>query len=747
MDEDENLLADDADEPSVTLVEGIALTPEEVAARSAGGTLGEIDNRAELLRAERARMTEERLGTTGQIRAGLEGAAAGLTYGASRFLTAGDDIAAHEELERQQTFAGTALAGEIGGALLGGLPSGGVGLSGTAARLTPRGLASANAARWISGAGSRAGAIGRAVAWESGEGAAEMALNYLAQRSLERGDVKAEDVARAALRGGAIGLASGVLSGALTKLPGPAAASVADEAVEAAAPVVRAGDDFADVTKVQRPGPASEVTEVVDETPGAVFSRRRAQLGEDDVVSSANLAGQKATVRSWEAHQALMGEIRSRGRRDLLAEIDEVMASPGVRFGLDDVERQALERGLVARARDAGTAAVDATDWAKRYRSKFRGVKGDLTYQKALRKVPKELDGEGADRLAALDDAIDGFDAELAAIRNAAAEADAMAMAGAEATVSAAPAIGTRIKDAVQAARASSAGEALAKMAGGAEVANQLGLPMPTVSQALGGGALGKAVGLFLEANAARGAVNKLLPGLIGATPLARAVSLAAEHRTRIAGVIQAGVRAAAAPARRIVAKSPKITAKVWDRTQAMEMREVAARTAAALPAPIAEQVVAQAERVTAYLDKHVPVNPLAGADLPGAKSWKPDDHAVSDWDRRTRAALDPEHAIDAVFRDPFASLEVEALRAVHPDLFAETQAALAALTASEIAKIRPAMREALGRSFSVQLTVGQLPGYLAPVQPAAQPTPNPTFGQPSVAGSSPLVTGEAVRA
>lgn len=697
-------------------------------------------------RVTEAQQEESYGGVGGALQTGVEGALRGATFGVSDVLV-GDLVGGEAASMRRLVNPGSALTGEIGGALVPGLLSGGTGTLGAAARLTPRGIASAQAARWISGAGSRATAIGRAVAWESSEGAAEMALNYLAQRSLERGDVKAEDVARAALKGAAIGGVSGVLSGALAKLPG-APLSAMDETVPAA-PIARTGDDFADATVVQRPGPASDVTEVFDETPGAVFSRRMRQAADEDVVSSANLAGQKSAARSWEAHQALLGEVRSRARRDVLAEIDEVMQSPGVRLGLDDVEQAALERGLVARARDVASASADATDWAKRYGRRFRGIKGEQTYQRALSKVPKDLDGEGADRLAALDDAMDGFDAELAAIRNAAAEADAVAMQGAEATVIAAPAIGQRIKQAVQAARASSAGEVITKVAGGAEVANQLGLPVPTVSQALGGGALGKAVGLFLEANAAKGAIAKMLPGLAGATPLARAVSMAAEHRGRIALVIRSGLSAAAESraARRIVAKSPKITAKVWDRTQAIEMRDAAARTAAALPVAMAEQVLAQADRTAAYLDQYAPVNPMSGANLPGARAWKPDPHAAADWARRASAALDPEHALKVAFDTPFASLEVEALRQVHPDLYAEAQVALAALTAPEIEKLRPAMREALGRSFSVQLTVGQLPGYLAPVQPPAQPQASPTFGRPSTASVSPLVTSEEIRA
>lgn len=695
---------------------------------------------------------EEQYGGAGQELLTIgEGAARGATFGLSD-LAFGD----RSTLMRQQVNPVAALTSELGGALAPGLLSGGTGAVGAAARLTPRGLASAQAARWITGASSRAGAVGRAVAWESGEGAAEMALNYLAQRSMERGDVKAEDVARAALRGGALGLASGVLSGTLAKLPGQSTGKNAGNVAESfqeqgttAGTIGRTGDDYADTTVVQRPGAASEVTEIIDDTPGAVFSRRRAQLADEDVVSSANLAGQKNTARSWEAHQALMGEIRSRGRRDMLAEIDEVMQSPGVRLGLDDVERAALERSLVARAREAAEASAGATAWARKYARRFAKVNGEQTYQRALGKVSKELDGEGADRLAAFDDALDGFDAELAAIRNAAAEADAVAMQGAEATVIAAPSIGQRIKAAAQAARSSAMGETIAKVAGGAEVANQLGLPVPTVSQALGGGALGKTVGLFLEANAAKGAIGRLLPGLAGATPLARAVSMAAEHRGRIGSVIASGLRAAQSSRaiRRVVSKSPKITAKVWDQTQAMEMREAAARTAAALPGPLAEQVLAQTDRVAAYLDQHAPVNPLAGANLPGARAWKPDPYAASDWDRRARAALDPEHALKVAFDSPFASLEVEALRQVHPDLYAEAQAALAALTASEIAKMRPAMREALGRSFSVQLTVGQLPGYLAPVTQPLTPQQSPTFGRPSTASNSPLVTGEEIRA
>lgn len=665
--------------------------------------------RAEDAGAEGARVAGETLeqefgGAGDVVEAGIEGVLRGATFGASDFL--GDE----GTLLRREVNPGTALAGELTGAIAPALLSGGQSTLGSLARLTPRGLAAAKAGQWISSAGTRAGAIARGIAYETTESAGEMALNYLARRSLERGDVKAEDLARAALRGAALGVASGTLTGALAKLPARAS-GVGDD--------IASGDDAA----------------------RAAFGRKAEAAG-DELVSTADLAGRKAEVRSFEAHRELLADVESRSRRDFLAEVDEVLQSPGVRLGLEQTDREILERALVARARGAAQAGSEALEWSKRYGRKFRDVKGDNTYTRALGRVSRDLDDEGATKLAALDDAMDGLDNELAAVRAAASEAEQVAAAaGPDALLAAAPGIGARIKAAVQQARSGGAMQTASTIAGAAEAANQLGLPVPTVSGMLGGGAIGKAVGLFLEAKAARGAVGKLLPSLAGGTPLARAVALAGQHREKLAAVIGAGIRAAAAPARRIVGKSPRTAAKVWDRTQADDMRQRVASTVTALPMPLAEQALYQTERTISYLDRNAPQNPMAGT--PWAPTWKPDPHAASDWNRRFEAATNPDAALDRVFESPFASLEVEALREVHPDLFAEVQAQLAALEAPAIAKMRPVMREALGQAFGVPLTVAQVPGYLDPVPAPAMPQPDPRFARPSTAGRSPLVTGE----
>lgn len=669
---------------------------------------------AEGANAEAARVVDERLeeefgGVGDVVETGVEGALRGLTFGASDFL--GDD----GTLLRRQVNQGTALGGELLGAIAPAVFSGGTGAVGAVARLTPRGQAAARAAQWISSAGTRSGALARGIAYESAEGAGEMAINYLAQRALERGEVKAEDLARAVMRGGAVGLASGALAGGLAKL-----ARNADGALPVA-PGARAADV---------------------EAPRSALARK-AEAGGDSI-STADLAGRKATARSWDAHQELLADVRSRGRRDFLGEVDEVMRSPVVRLGLEQSDREILERALVTRARDAARAGTDAADWGKRYGQKFRKVKGDNTYTSSLAKVPRELDDEGAIKLAALDDAMDGFDAELRAIREAGAEAEQAAVtAGPDALLAVAPSVGAKIKSVVDRVRAAPIVESAAKVAGAAEAAQQLGMPVPTVSQMLGGGTVGKAVGLFLAAKAARGAVGKLMPTMAGGTPLARAVALASRHSDRVGDVIRSGLRSAAAsvPVRRAIANTPGAGSKVWDNTRAAEMRQAVASATMALPVPLADAALAQTERVVGYLRAKSPRNPMAGS--PWAASWKPDAHAAADWARRQRSALDPEHAIDVAMSTPFAGLEVEALRECHPDLFGDVQFALAGLTAPDLAKMRPAMRESLGRSFGVPLTTGQLPGYLAPVPPTAQP--QPAFARPSNANASALVTGEQV--
>lgn len=672
---------------------------------------------------EAARATSEELerqygGIGGELLAGGEGIIRGATFNLSDFALRGRGAQMRREVN-----PGAALTGELAGAIVPGVLSGGTGTLGSVARLTPRGLAAAKAGQWISSAATRGGAIARGIAYETAESAGEMALNYLAQRALERGDVKAEDLARAALRGGALGVVSGTLGGSLAKL-GRADAALPGAAIDDALP-----------------SPAAR--EAVDVDAQAAFARRAEDFA-DETVSSADLAGRKATARSWEAHREMLADVQSRSRRDFLAEVDEVMQSPGVRLGLDDTDRAILERALVARARDAAAAGADASKWAQRYGRRFSNVNGENTYKRALDGVPRQLDDEGAVRLAALDDAMDGLDNELAAVRAAAAEAEQVATAaGPDALLAAAPSIGAKIKDAVTRVRSAGAVQTLSSVAGAAEAAHQLGAPVPTVSSLLGGGTLGKAVGLFLEAKAARGALGKLLPSLGGGTPLARAVALASEHRAKLTDAIGAGIRAAAAPARRIAAKSPRTAAKIWDRQQAMDARQSVASAVMALPMPLAEAALAQVDRTVAYLNKHAPQNPFAGT--PWASSWKPDPHAAHDWNRRFDAAMDPDAALARVFETPFSALEAEALREVHPDLFADVQAQLAALTAPELGKMRPVMREALGQAFGVSLTRSQVPGYMSPVPQPEQPQPDPRFARPSTANASPLVTGEEV--
>lgn len=939
---------------------------------------------------EAARVTDEVLeeqygGTGGALLAGAEGLVRGATFNLSDFVLDGRGAAM-----RRQVNPAAAMAGELGGAIAPALLSGGAGAAGVAARLTPRGLAAAKAAQWVAGATTRGARIGRAITAEALDASADLTLGYLARKSMERGDVKGEDLARQALVGALLGAAGGAVGGALARAPGRAAGEAAEEVpvpsglapeeaatarvaralddaplapdlapprVPPAAPDVppppakppeipkgfglgpglaaespryrgipqhaeinedgvyvlsarklqdlgpaqldtgvdparaksiregwekgveqeplqvtmwrdgsmeisqgrhrlmaaaeegrdipvrffRGIEDVAEeaapkslpdwvskyrrqdiryvasstgrnpgarrqaVDKIVRPGQAAEDAlppidfgEFRRATPGEAAerlaaSRARAATGEVSgefaisprpgrafakrlqeavEVSTDQLAGKKAALRSWEAHQELMGEISSRAKRDVLREVDEVMQSPGVQLGLEAGEREILERALVQRARDVAAAAQAAKGWAGKYRRRFRGIAGPQTYQRALEKVPRALDEEGAVALAAWDEALEGFERELAQLRAAGSVAELAADAAQRPAVAAAATAeeaGARVRAVAEPLRppppapealpspasavelpgpevsapsaAAGAVGGLVRDIGEAGIRRQTARLGQAAESALGGGVIGKAVGMFIEAKAARGALG-LVSSMMSGSPLARAVMAGAEYRQQIRKAIERGVKAARSkPGRSAIAKVPVTAAKVWTAADSARARQAALEAVAEVPSDLGAPALDQAERTIAYLEGKAPRNPQAGT--PWARQWRPNPHAERDWTRRVKATIEPEWAIGRALSDPFAALEIEALRQVHPDLFAEVQQELAALTAPEIGKMRPAMRQALGVGFGVTLTLGQVPGYSlpAPMPQTAQPTPE--FARPSTANASPLVQNE----
>jgi hypothetical protein len=695
----------------VVLVDGQAVSREIADIRAREGTLGEVISEGELLRKGAAEAAEERLGVTGQIQAGIEGAAAGITFGGTRLLNAGDPIAAAQELERQRVFAGTALAGEIGGALLGAGFSGGTGLSGTIARLTPAGLTAAKSAQFIARGGSGLSRFGRAIIAGGTEGAIQAAGNYVGQTVLRDDPLTAEGVALSALKGGALGAAAG---GIVQGASGLFAAALR--------PTGSATDDMA------------RKLAGIDAPSGA-------PLRIDEVMS-----GKAEDVA--DAHSTLMAKLDEVRARNLGGEVDDLMASPILRntaASADGSLLKKIERTVRTQADELDWARTAAAEWAKRYQSVIDDVgqasKSDLSDR--MLKAVGDLDDEGAIHLARLDEAVQGYEGAIGKVRERFIQAPAATppLAGVADAVSLPAPVAAPLSTM---ARLRQAGETVA---GGLEAAQDIGLPVPTLSQLAGGGVIGEMLGLYVKARAGARALKAA--GILPRTATTEAAAQVTGLRQRIQSALTARAPSiaagAAVVARRIAPKVIAKTAQAITDTANAEDSAMRAASAVDFDAGLSARAGEKASAAVQYLAAKAPKNPFSGTAF--ADAWVLSPLEAGDFQRQVTTVLDPARAVEIIMHDPTAALEAEALMAVYPDIASEVRRYLTDNAPDLVAKMPEVQRQFLGQTFDVPLTLSQIPGYTFSM-PATAPEPQQVrTARPSNASASPLAKVESLNA
>lgn len=724
---------------------GGTITAAEAAVREAAGTLDASDlaDQGALLDEATAAAAEERLGALGQLQAGVEGAAAGLTFDASRLLDADDDIAAAEQLERRQVFAKTALAGEVGGALLGTFASAGQGLPGTIARLTPRGMLEAAAVRSISQGASMGARAVRGIGFGAVEGGLDVAGNYIARAALDEDvDFSGAELGRSMLSGALLGGVAGGVGGALT--PG---ALPEGTVLTSTGRAIVPEEHLAEVRKLL--GEATPQTVRREVGRGRVWKKT-------DPADLAEIASESMIRRSRGSYHQLQERVADAARRTGADEVEDVLGSPILRTALGEQEHATLGAKLRGLAAERDEAALAAKRWADAHSAIVGRTKNARELAAKLREVPADLEDAAGPVLARFDEATSAFDAEIAKVRSARAVIDDLPPEG-RAAAALSPGVATRVRGFLENAAASvksipgvsATVEAAEKVATAAEVAQSLGGNVPSLSSILGhDNPLGQAVGLYLKARVAGRVLGKAGDKLgISSTPVTRAARAVNAGRARVSGAIDAGIAAATGRLRRSAA--PLLVTGAVKTLAAVDgeaLREQAARDALDLPSDIAAAAIAQVERVAGYLDRVRPRDPNAGT--PWAGAWRPGAVAESEYATRARAALDPEWAIARAFDTPGASLEIEALRECHPDVFARAQRQL--VTVASDRALRDAMpeslRQSLGRGFGVPLSITQLPGYGAVMAQAPAPKADPNFGAPSAVASNPIVSTEELR-
>ena len=724
-----------AERPSDTVVvDGQVLSAREAEIRGQHGTLGDVETAAETTAAIQNDLREAEFGgTLGALEAAAQGGARALTFGAS-------DLAL-EALGQEEILQGlrevnpaASIAGEVGGAVL-SLFAGGAGAAKaagqaptTAARiaaLTPRGALAARGMRWASGATTAATRAGRRVAVEAIEGGADLASAQLVRQLLADQEIDGSEIGAAALKGvllgGAAGVAGETLGGGLGLLQGAlgrAGARKAPSAYDSA--LARASDDL---------------------TPAEP--------------KLADLLGPNANRKSLDAHYRLESDIRTAARRGATAEADEVLKTPALRAAVGDDAMEQLGASLAKRARAVDEAGALAETWRRRYARALGQPASPADYARRAASIDPALTRDGSKILARLDDARDEFAAAVDVIRRSDAEAATLAAPAGASPLSAValPAPGapanalqalrdrvTAITQAPSIARLTQAGSTLAA---GAEVANAAGVDVPSVSSLLGGGAMGKAAGLFLSARALGGrslgdSIGALVPGMKRVVDVA---AVATKHRTAVRAAAVRGLEIARGVAPKVLTKAIKAGAKAPDPREMQAVRaavEEATRDVPALGLP----ALAQIDRAERYLQTTAPKPPNPGS--PWAADWQPDPISQRAYDRRAAAVADPTYAVETAFSNTGADLEIEALREVHPVAFAAVRDQLSALDLDGMASIPYGLRHSLSRGFGVPLLPQYLPGY--GIAPTAPPAPQPQFARPSTASASPLVTGEVVR-
>lgn len=687
-----------------------AVSREQYEVLTGLGAAGREVTAAELGERETERALEEAYGDLeDQILTGAERFAGAASFGLTDLAMSREER--EEAAIRARINPGSALTGELAGAIVPGLVSGGTGFVGTAARLTPAGRLGAFTTKLAA-----SGGVTRKVAAGAIEGAIGAVGDAISRASLdENPDFSAEALVSSAIAGGAIGGGLGLLGAGAQKLAAKGADQLAEEGIERAA---RMADDLVPPTK----------------SPVGLFGKAPTKR-----TSYKRIVRKKLADTSADNARALGARIDDMATASAARELDDLLIKVPT-GAADDLADQA--RRLSA---EYEQAAQEAKNWFVRYSD---DVGLDKAKSKLTKEVSDEVEDAGILALQRLDQTAHQFDRvadELAAragIPRTTKLATELGEAGAK--------LNRTLRD-----RVSGAGSRLGNLGqtvlGAGEVAQTLGVDtgLPSVRDIP---IIGGLASLYLQAktglNVAKG--RGLVPGSRVTQAAAKSVSLSDRISQTVRRVAEKGLRRTAVSPRALPIVPAQVAAQVAQVTSVsptVAAEQVRAETEDTTDA-VSMAAVNTAMRAQNYLAANAPRDPLP-VRPPGLPPWEPNPMEAMDWSRRTWALQHPHDALTAALLDPTANIEVEAVRAVYPAIWNLYREGLAQEQAALAKSLSLGQRDAIGRNFDLPLTIANIPGYGVSIAtrpdggPLGSDTLDPRFAAPSAASTTPVVTLE----
>lgn len=675
-------------------------------------------------------------GALGDVEAFGRGGARVLTFGVSDQVLDPEIGKILEEVNPTATFIGE-LTGTAVGLASGRAP-------GIVSKLTPRGHLEALATRYIAQGSTTGARMARGAITEAGLGAGDLAGNYLSRVALDEDkQFSFEALGNEIAKGAIIGGVTGAIGGRFTD---------ADEATQIAS--LRKAIPEEDATVFRKI--LGEDVDSNARTKG-LPKRGTKDVDLDEIATPALAASSKKN------NDLLHGRIQSFSRRSASQEADEALQSPVFRAALDDQEYLNLSNKIRALAKESDEATQLARRWSDDYLAQLGKPKNNAEFKEALKKVSPTLDSEAGPILARFDQTTIDFEKELSklttasnAIKNLSPESKLAAVYSPAILQQTRSMLGNIASSVKANPVISKTIEVGSKVAEAAEVAQTFGVDVPSLSDLFGGRdtAMGQAVGLYMQAKAGarafKGGVDKAARLGFPVNPLTRAAGTVNNQRMRLINALDKGVsRVTSSLKQRAPSLLTAGAVEAMKRFDPEIAKTNAAEAVMDLPTDIADGVLQQVDRVTNYLENKKPKNGNQGT--PYQKEWRVnpiDDHEYA---RRAKSALDPIWAISEIFSKPGNTLEIEALKECHPDLFLKTQ--LKVLEIAETKELRekldPSMAQSLGQGFGIPLTMNLLPGYgqfnTQTQSLQGQTQPRPDFGSPSATSVNPLVETEEI--
>lgn len=656
----------------------------------------------------------------------FRGGLAGGTFGISELFLRPDDPF---ELERQRRFraaGGSAFGtGQIVGAIIPGLLSGGTGALGTLARLTPVGRVGAVAGRIAASGRGLAGRVAAGATASAIEGAAQGVGDYLAAQSLqENPNFSAEALASSAALGGLVG---GVVGGAT-----PALGALGQRVAR---------------LRGRRAQPISDLA--FDET-AALRALEHPQLADD--IPFDRLVSPRQQRATGEAFGDLVAHVDDVAQRSVRATREEI---PDILQRLDDagIDRS-LRDGIVGQleksADDLRQVSQRSSLWTDQARRQLDpDAIGTLSARNASKQLPDAFDDLGADMMAELDHVTTKHARSVQTVQESLAEAVEAANLAAQASpeVIGTAAVGERVRGITDRFRQALANrgttiETIGRGLGAVEIARDLGVDVPSARDLPG---VGDAVSIWARWKAGANALRKT--GVLPASRASRAAVAVNDKHSRFQAFVSRASRGVVARATSPLGKDLGRRSAITVGQELVGLRarrpeQVAADTADAVArqAPdLAPTAGAAAARAHAYLLSQAPRNPLQGTLA--EDDWRPSAVERAEWGVTVAAVRDPVAAIESSLSDPYPDRAIAAVRAVYPAMFADMQQRLLA-EADKLRRRLPLGRlQALGRVFQLPLTISQQPTYQAVFESPLENEPLP--GTPRASTTSPLGTLE----